>query len=324
MYACIDLGSNSFHLLIAEWKNRQIQIVERCSDIVQIGEGVQISGQISPAAYTRGLQSLEHFRSLINKYPVKRYWALGTNTFRIASNADEFIKDASRLGIDISVISGVQEAVLIYAGVISSLPKTGDERLVIDIGGGSTEVIVGKRHRRLITHSLPVGCVAWRDQFFPTPTDSLELLTTCLSRAILAARLQFAEVAPGVRVYHWADAYASSGTAKMLASVCMEHGFSEGEVSLTALRSLRERLLQAIITDTPVPGLKDRRRDLLLPGYAVMVGLMEALNCQTIRFSASALREGMLDFMVKKRKTMKVLRRGELPEVRSAEPTNLP
>ncbi|MEX2131781.1 MAG: hypothetical protein WD772_09860 [Pseudohongiellaceae bacterium] len=315
MYACIDLGSNSFHLLIAEWKNRKIQIIERCSDIVQIGEGVQTTGKISAAAYARGLESLKHFRDLISQHPVKRYWALGTNTFRVASNADLFINDAAVLGIDISVISGVQEAVLIYAGVISSLPKTGEERLVIDIGGGSTEIIVGKRDRRLITHSLSVGCVAWRDRFFTDQSTDLQDLGRCLTLATEAARSLFIEIAPGVAHYQWSNAYASSGTAKMLASVCVEHGYPEGEISLPALQDLRSKLLQAIATAGLVPGLKDRRRDLLLPGFAVMAGLMAALNCSVIQFSASALREGMLDFMVKNRKTMKVLRRGELPDV---------
>ena len=314
MYACIDLGSNSFHLLIAEWKNRQIQLVERCSDIVQIGEGVQSTGRISPEAYARGLQSLEHFRSLIANYPVKRYWALGTNTFRTADNAEQFIADAAKLGIEIAVISGVQEAVLIYAGVISSLPKTGEERLVIDIGGGSTEIIVGKRHRRLITHSLPVGCVAWRDKYFSAGQET-QSMADCLREATTAARRLFAEVAPGVVAYHWADAYGSSGTAKMLASVCEEHGYAAGQISLEALHALRDQLVRAIELNETVPGLKDRRRDLLLPGLAVMCGLMEAIRCQSIKFSASALREGMLHFMVRNRKTMKVLKQGDLPNV---------
>lgn len=315
MYACIDLGSNSFHLLIADWKNRQIQIVERCSDIVQLGEGVQISGRISDAAYARGLESLRHFRHLIGQHPVKRYWALGTNTFRVAGNADQFIHDAAELGIEISVISGVQEAVLIYAGVISALPKTADVRLVIDIGGGSTEIIVGKRDRRLITHSLAIGCVAWRDRFFNSGPDAEGTPEQQLARATDAARELFTVIAPGIRRYDWQAAFASSGTAKMLAYVCQEHGYDQGYISLPALQSLRGRLVTALMAGEVVPGLKDRRRDLLLPGLAVMTGLMEALEVPRIQFSASALREGMLDFIVRNRKTLKLLRRSELPQV---------
>ena len=166
MYACIDLGSHSFHLLIGEWNRGRIRIVERCSEKVQLGEDVVVTGQISDAAFQRGIACLERFRALMRKYPLRQYWALGTNAFRLARNTPQFLSAARDLGIRIYVISGVQEAVLIYAGVISSLPLNDEKRLVVDIGGGSTELIVGQRHERIITESLPVGTVAWRDPLF--------------------------------------------------------------------------------------------------------------------------------------------------------------
>ena len=124
MYACIDLGSNSFHLLIGELQDKRIQIIERCSEKVQLGEGVQTSGSISASAFHRGILCLEHFKQLLDQHAIHQYWALGTNTFRVTDNADSFITSAKNLGIDISIISGVQEAVLIYAGVITALPIT--------------------------------------------------------------------------------------------------------------------------------------------------------------------------------------------------------
>ncbi|MFM1897697.1 MAG: exopolyphosphatase [Pseudomonadota bacterium] len=314
MYACIDLGSNSFHLLIAEKRKGKVLLIERCSDKVQIGEGVQVTGQISPAAFERGLQSLRHFQSLIALHAVKRYWALGTNTFRTADNADAFIQAAADIGIQISVISGVQEAVLIYAGVISALPTTSNKRLVIDIGGGSTEVIIGKKHKRLITHSLPVGCVAWRDRYFSS-SGPFEVLDKRLDEATEAARKIFKAVAPGVNKYDWVEAYASSGTAKMLAAVCQGQGFATGEISQLALSSLRDLMVQAIAEGQELPGLKDKRRDLLLPGCAVMLGLMAAFKCDVIRFSPAALREGMLEFMVKNRQTLKAVKHDAMPKV---------
>ena len=105
MYACIDLGSNSFHLLIAEWDDGEIRLVERCSEKVQLGAGVQSSGNISANAFESGIQCLQHFRNLIKHHGVQRYWALGTNTFRIAKNADSFVQAASNIGIEISIIS---------------------------------------------------------------------------------------------------------------------------------------------------------------------------------------------------------------------------
>jgi len=315
MYACIDLGSNSFHLLIAEWSNDEILLVERCSEKVQLGSGVQVSGEISPQAYDRGLKCLEHFQTLISHHGVERYWALGTNTFRIATNADRFVQTASSIGIDISIISGVQEAVLIYAGVNSALRDNNENRLVIDIGGGSTEVIVGKGHKRLITHSLPVGCVAWKDGYFGAKKIGFNELARNLDQATLAAKEVFESIAPAAKKVGWINAYASSGTAKMLTTVCQRNGNGNVELSLVALQQLRATMLKAIADGVELPGLKTKRRDLLLPGYAIMSGLMMALECEAINFSASALREGMLNFMVNSGKESQILADDNLPDV---------
>ena len=284
MYACIDLGSNSFHLLIAEWNQGRIELIERCSEKVQLGEGVPLTRQISPAAFNRGIECLSYFRSLIEKHGVKQYWALGTNTFRIAKNADEFLQAAAKIGIDIAVISGVQEAVLIYAGVICALEDTPDQRLVIDIGGGSTELIIGREHERLITHSLPIGSISWRDKFFAGKKTDVATLSMLLDRATEAAITVFKKVAPSVTHFQWTDAYGSSGTAKMLAMVCKESGHGDGIINLELLRRLRPRLIEAISSGKEVAGLKEKRRELLLPGLAVMSGLMESFNCPLIFF----------------------------------------
>jgi exopolyphosphatase/guanosine-5'-triphosphate,3'-diphosphate pyrophosphatase len=316
MYACIDLGSNSFHLLIGEWQDGRITIIERCSEKVQLGEGVLDNRLISSAAFERGLECLKRFESLMALHGVERYWALGTNTFRIADNAEQFIAAAADIGLEISIISGVQEAVLIYSGVISDLPSGDAKRFVIDIGGGSTELIVGMREQRLITHSLPVGCVSWRDQYFRAQNSAdRSQLEKRLALAIDAARSIFHSVAPGVNHYHWSEAFASSGTAKMLATVCQEHGEGTGEIRLSALRRLRGTIVGAIERGDELPGLKEKRRDLLLPGYAIMEGLMEAVSCDCITFSATALREGMLDFIVRSGKQAHTLDPSKLPDV---------
>ena len=319
MYACIDLGSNSFHLLIGEWDNGRIEIVERWSEKVQLGEDVRQTGNISAAAFKRGLDCLQHFKLQMDSYPLERYWALGTNTFRVTENAQEFILAASDLGIDISIISGVQEAVLIYAGVITSLPEDDSRRLIIDIGGGSTEVIVGEKHQRLITESLAIGSVAWRDRFFPPSINTIEKYEQQLDLATASAKKVFSEEAPAIRKTDWNEAYASSGTVKMLALICGEHGYGEGKISIAALKELRPIVLAAIVSNSELAGLRERRRDLLLPGWAIMIGLMEAYGVQTIRFSATALREGMLDFMVKNKKTLQVMEQSNLPEVSFAK-----
>jgi len=315
MYACIDLGSNSFHILIAEWVDGRIEIVERSSDSVQLGEDVRKTGSISPAAFSRGLDCLKHFKSLMDDYPLEQYWALGTNTFRVTDNAPAFIQAARDIGIDISPISGVQEAVLIYAGVITSLPVSDNHRLIIDIGGGSTEVVIGHKQRRLLTESMAVGSVAWRDKFFsPASSDQLQLAVQ-LEAATQASKSAFDGIKFGVAKAGWDEAYASSGTVKMLAAICNSHGFGKGEIELKALLALRPIIIAAIAQGADLPGLKERRRELLLPGLAVLTGLMQSYSIECITFSATALREGMLDFMVKNKKTLGVMLSSELPKV---------
>ena len=315
MYACIDLGSNSFHILIGEWVDGRIEIVERSSDSVQLGEDVRKTGSISPAAYKRGLDCLQHFKTLMDQYPLEQYWALGTNTFRVTDNAQDFIQAARDIGIDISPISGVQEAVLIYAGVITSLAVSENHRLVIDIGGGSTEVIIGHKHSRLLTESMAIGSVAWRDKFFSPITSDLLLLEKQLDAATAASKSVFDGISFGVRKAGWQEAYASSGTVKMLAAICQAHGFGKDEIELAALLSLKPQIISAIASSGNLPGLKERRRELLLPGLAVLVGLMQSYSVSRINFSATALREGMLDFMVKNKKTLGAMQNSQLPEV---------
>ena len=319
LQACIDLGSNSFHLLIAQWTPERIEIIERCSERVQLGEGVRASGAISPAAFERGLDCLKRFDELLGRYPVARYWALGTNTFRVASNAQAFIRAADQLGIHISPITGTQEAVLIYAGVLSGLPKSAARRLVIDIGGGSTEVIVGHGSAQLFTESLAVGSVAWRDSYFGQAHLSEQSLELAMESALADARAAFARVAPAVKAAGWDEAFAASGTIKMLASVCEAHGFGAGQVSKEALLALRSAFIDQVISGVDLPGLKERRKDLLLAGWSVLLGLMQAYSIDKITFSATALREGMLELMMRNQQALRIMDNEDMPRFKQRD-----
>lgn len=299
MYACLDLGSNSFHLLVARWNNDQAEIIERFSEKVQLGEGVAGSGKISDAAFERGLACLRSFKQAVDHYPIQHYWALGTNALRVAANANEFIRATAQIGFQISVISGIQEAILVYAGVISGLPPSNSDRLVIDIGGGSTEIIVGNGRKRYLTKSLPVGCVSWRDRWFSRENMNATELMKSLDEAVVAASAVFQTIKSQVDRYPFTEVYASSGTAKMLAAVCLENNLGGGRIRFSDLMFLRPQIILAIATGEPLPGLKDNRRDLALSGWAVLVALMQTYAVNTIDFSPTALREGMLDFMVR-------------------------
>ena len=319
LQACIDLGSNSFHLLIAQWAPERIEVVERCSERVQLGEGVRASGAISPAAFERGLDCLKRFDEILSCYPIERYWALGTNTFRVAGNAQEFIKAADSLGIHISPITGTQEAVLIYAGVLSGLPKNHARRLVIDIGGGSTEVIVGHGSGQLLTESLAIGSVAWRDTYFGRAYSTEKSLAAAMDTALADARKLFSKVAPAVKLAGWNEAFAASGTIKMLASICEAHGFAAGKVSQEALLTLREAFADHALSGAELAGLKERRKDLLLAGWSVLLGVMQAYSIETITFSATALREGMLEFMMRNQQALRIMDNEAMPRFKTRD-----
>lgn len=316
MHACIDLGSNSFHLLIGEWEDHKIRILERCSDKVQLGEDVRATGVISDAAFNRGLASLQHFKKLMDQYPIESYWALGTNSLRVTRNADQFIEAASAIGLKVSVISGVQEAVLIYAGVITGLPEFAGNRLVLDIGGGSTEVIIGNGQQRLLTESMAIGSVAWRDRFFAdAPALAESVLSERMEQGLGEARGVFGAIAAGVARAGWDEVYASSGTVKMITNICEGAGLGSKQIDYEGLKSLKLEFIRCITTGAELTGLRERRRDLLLAGWCILMGLMESYNIQSIKFSRTALREGMLDFMVKNQKTLQSMEQSNLPEV---------
>jgi exopolyphosphatase / guanosine-5'-triphosphate,3'-diphosphate pyrophosphatase len=300
MFACIDLGSNSFHLLIAEWLDGRHQIVERFSEKVQLGEDLAINSLITPAAFSRGLNCLETFRHALARYPIEHCWAVGTNALRIADNADDFLAAARLKDINIDVISGPEEATLVYAGVNSALPAGDHNRLVIDIGGGSTELVVGCNERIFQLHSMPIGCVSWRDKWFAGAAYEYSDIDQTLRKALSDAEAIFRPIVAQLREQSWLEVFASSGTAKMLSSVCAAAGHQPGVVTLDTLNELRKDVLRVASEPAyPMAGLKNSRRELILPGWSVLFAFMSVAGIDSLKFSPAALREGMLHYMVK-------------------------
>ncbi len=305
MYACIDLGSNSFHLLIARWHNGAHEIVERFSEKVQLGEGISHSQRISPAAFERGLLCLEAFAVALERYPISYRWAVGTNALRVAENAADFIQEAKAAGFDIDVVTGLEEAALVYAGVMSAIPADNQTRLVVDIGGGSTELIVGKAAEQLQAHSLAIGCVSWRDHWFNSQWTDEQLLRQRMADAADAAKHVFLEVGQQLASCTWSEVYASSGTAKMLSTICAQKFYgtaSPGLVNVDMLKALENDIVNlGLNPNLSLPGLKNSRKELLLPGWAVLTGFMEAYRITNLHFSPAALREGMLHYIIRAR-----------------------
>jgi exopolyphosphatase/guanosine-5'-triphosphate,3'-diphosphate pyrophosphatase len=236
----------------------------------------------------------------MSNYSIRKCWALGTNTLRVAENAGEFISAAQAQGIQIKVISGIQEAMLIYAGVCRNLPKDGRLRLAADIGGGSTEVVLGRDDQRIIAESIEVGSVSWRDNFFFFLGLRSEIeANKQLDLAVGSAINEFSKISTVLKQKGWAEAYASSGTVKMLMHISSGHGFGSDTISLNSLLDLRLKIIKSYLYGEPLYGLKETRRDLLLSGWSILVGFMQSFEILEIQFSPFALREGMFDFMVK-------------------------
>ncbi|CAA0082652.1 Exopolyphosphatase [BD1-7 clade bacterium] len=295
-YAALDLGSNSFHLLIGQVSNNKITIIERYSTKVRLGASVVNTGSISDEAMQRGLDCLQEFSEHIRQYPHCQIKVCGTQALRKANNAHYFLVEAEKLGMPVEIIDGQTEARWIYKGVSHALPDNDEKRLVIDIGGGSTEFAFGRQNKLHKAVSLTLGCVTLREKHFANGaiTDKAWQSTKKAAKALLQEHLE--EITG-----EFDTVYASSGTAKLLKNVCVENGFSKKHIDRNALKSLQKTLMKLSHTDDiDLPGVKENRRDLLLPGLAILLAIMDILAIKRIIFSKTALREGMLLHMHEK------------------------
>ena len=295
MYAAVDLGSNSFHLLIAHFEHQGFTVVERYSETVQLGHQLGATGRLSDDAIRRGIACLAHFKGSLSRHPITAMRCCGTNALRVAQNRQSFLDAASELGFEIDVVSGEREAELIYRGVTSRLPPTQDERLVFDIGGGSTEFAAGRGGQPEQLFSTNIGCVSWRDTFFPAGEIKPKLLNAATELAI--ERLLTVKQAFAARTF--AEIYAASGTAKMLCAIAKEMGQPAGILNRKGLKKIRKQVLRAsAVKQLQMPGLKPQRQDLLVPGLTIMNASMEALDVDEMAFSPTAMREGILQEML--------------------------
>lgn len=291
MFAVIDLGSNSFHLLIANYIDGHFTVVDRHSERVQLAEKLLSTGRLQTQAMERGLQCLRNFRDVIAQYPIEKLSAVATQALRQANNTADFLAGAKTLGFDIEVISGQREAALIYRGICDPLSDTDFNRLVIDIGGASTEIALGCGQTVLVAESFPIGCVSWRDQFFSNPLNYAAQAPAAIDEA--SQILQ--PLTDKLTDHNWAEVYASSGSAKMLTNISIANNFSDGTLSPKCLEKIAE-LLQPLhdTNNLTIEGLKPERYDLLAPGLAIISSIMQCLTIDKVEYSHTALREGIL------------------------------
>ncbi len=290
--AAIDLGSNSFHMIVAQPEDGHLRMLDRIREPVRLAAGLDEKNRLAPDAQQRALDCLRIFGQRLQHLPQGSVRAVGTNTLRKARGSGDFLAAASEaLGHPIEVISGVEEARIIYLGVSHSLPLIEQNRLVVDIGGGSTEVIIGRHFEPLRVESLYMGCVSASRAYFPDGVISRE----GMERALLAARQELRGIKHAYRRLGWREAVGASGTIKAVGAVVTAMGWSDGDISHEALDRLAEALVAAGHVDKlQLEGLKDERRPVLPGGVAVLKAVFDELRIDMMRVSDWALREGLV------------------------------
>ncbi|MBN8430459.1 Ppx/GppA family phosphatase [Microbulbifer salipaludis] len=289
-YAALDLGSNSFHLLLAEFREQRMVRLHTDRAMVRLAEGLDREGNLAPAVAERALEALRRFAPVIQGLPLENVRAVGTNTLRLASSrADGFLEAAeSILGAPIEIISGIEEARLIYSGVMAAAEGAPQLRCVVDIGGGSTELVRGVEHPRQL-HSVNMGCVGFNRRFF----DSGKIDAGKRNNFIRARRAAQAELQ---ELQHMADdalVMGASGTVKSVARV-----LNDGEllpIQRDALDRLADKVASCKTVDAiDLPHLNPERRPVFAAGLAILHGIFRELDIQQMQVSPYAIREGIV------------------------------
>ncbi len=293
LLAAIDMGSNSFHLAVARLDHGEVRKVASMSEKVQLAAGLDQHNFLSESAMQRGLDCLTRFVARLDAVPPSRLRIVATNALRQAENSQVFIERAMQiLPKPIEIIAGREEARLIYLGVSQTMADQG-RRLVVDIGGGSTEFIIGEAFEPIHTESLQMGCVAYTGAFF---ADGV-ITASGFERAMAAARKEVMVIASAYLETGWDNVVGSSGTIKAARQILLLQGWSDDQERLTrrGLLKLRDQLLKCEHVDQiAFEGLRDDRKAVLPAGLAILLAVFEVLNIQQMTFSDGALREGVM------------------------------
>ncbi|MGB5440391.1 MAG: exopolyphosphatase [Gammaproteobacteria bacterium] len=293
--AAVDLGSNSFHMIVARLEEKgTLSIIDKLREPVRLGGGLGKDGLLSQDACNRALQCLEQFGQRIRNLPQGDVRIVGTNTLRVASNAEEFTQAAQQLlGHPIEIVSGREEARLIYLGVAHGRATREGRRLVVDIGGGSTELIIGEGMNSILRESMYTGCVSASRQYFGDGAITAKRM----SKAIINAELKFYPVANDFRAGkdRWEEAVGCSGTIKAIRNIAQAEGWCDTGITLDSLYKMHSKMIkQGHIDKLRLEGLKDDRAPVIPGGLAVLIAVFETLGIEQMRVSEQALREGLL------------------------------
>lgn len=291
-FAAIDLGSNSFHLLVVRHREGRLQVLDRHREMVRLAAGIDHDGYLSEASQQRALTSLSRFNERIRNIPRHNVRVVGTNALRRARNSADFVGRAEALlGRQIEIISGREEARLIYSGVCYALEDDEERRLVVDIGGGSTELILGSRARPRLTESLYMGCVTMSQAYF----GDGRIRESSMRDACMAALRELEPVEAVFGGFGWDSVVGASGTILAVSETLLAQGWSQDGITLAGVDKLIRSMIKTGHTDLlDLEGLSQERRGVFPGGVAILRSVMDSLGLERLQVSEGALREGVV------------------------------
>lgn len=291
LIAAIDLGSNSFHMVIARVQGSTPVVIDRLKEPVRLAGGLDDNKALTEEAMDRALNCLSRFAERLRDLSDDQVRAVGTNTMRRARNGKQFLKRASAaLGREIDIISGREEARLIYLGVALD-NQANNTRLVVDIGGGSTECVIGEAGQPKAADSLYMGCVSYSLRYFPGGA----LTKNAFKRAMLDAARKIEPITRPYKDRGWSECFGSSGTIGAISEIAAAEGWSNGTINAKILRRLRKRMIECgSVSSLDLKGLKADRAIVLAGGVAILSAIVDELEIEAMGHAGGALREGVL------------------------------
>lgn len=290
LYAVIDLGSNSFHMLITRLVANSVQVVDKVKRKVRLASGLDEQNILNQAAMARGWECLSFFAERLQDIPPENIKIVATATLRLAQNSADFITKAEAiLGQKIELISGEQEANHIYLGVAHTT-SSADNRLVIDIGGASTELIVGSGFEAKKLCSLDMGCVTFNSEFF----SNGELSASAFGQANKKAKDILQPQSAAYKAVGWDCALGVSGTLQAVAEVLSGQGKVQ-QITLENLLDIQQQVIQCKTLDMlNIQGLEQERIPVFAPGLAILIAIFETFDIEDVQIAGGAIREGIL------------------------------
>ena len=292
LLAAVDLGSNSFHMVVARYIHGQLTVIDRLRESVRLGSGLDAEGRLDRDVAARALACLERFGQRLREIHPDRLRVVGTNTLRRAHRKQSFLEKArNALGAPIEIVSGIEEARLIYSGVANTSPMAEGRRLVVDVGGGSTELIVGEALTPLTLESTQLGCVSFSERFFAGGRVSGKRFL----RARVTARGELEPIEPAFRKLGWQHVIGSSGSIKSVADAIRELEPTARGITREGLEALIDRVLRAShVHDLEFESLSEDRRIVFPGGLAIVAEVFETLALERMDVADGAMRDGLL------------------------------